>query len=159
MKRNLLLMFAFLLASIGIASAQQTITVTGTVVAESDGQPVAGAYVLVNGTTIGTITDAEGRFGIKAVPADAKEIIVTFLGMSTASAKVSTEPLHIVMKADATYLEDVVVVEKRRIECVLYSQFHTTVALAVAGRHDSHAAVLEHGLNVVEVEEIGRAHV
>ena len=103
-------MFAFLLASIGIASAQQTITVTGTVVAESDGQPVAGAYVLVNGTTIGTITDAEGRFGIKAVPADAKEIIVTFLGMSTASAKVSTEPLHIVMKADATYLEDVVVV-------------------------------------------------
>ena len=109
MKRNLLLMFAFLLASIGIASAQETITVTGTVVDEAD-KPVAGAYVLVNGTTIGTITDAEGRFGIKAVPADAKEIIVTFLGMSTASAAVSTEPLHIVMKADATYLEDVVVV-------------------------------------------------
>ena len=82
---------------------------TGTVVDEAD-KPVAGAYVLVNGTTIGTITDAEGRFGIKAVPADAKEIIVTFLGMSTASAAVSTEPLHIVMKADATYLEDVVVV-------------------------------------------------
>ena len=103
-------MVALLFASIGIASAQNTITVTGKVVAESDGQPIAGAYVLVNGTTIGTITDVEGNFGIKAVPADAKEIIVTFLGMSTASAKVSTEPLHIVMKADATYLEDVVVV-------------------------------------------------
>ena len=35
MKRNLLLMFAFLLASIGIASAQETITVTGTVVDEA----------------------------------------------------------------------------------------------------------------------------
>ena len=114
-------MFAFLLASIGIASAQQTITVTGTVVAESDGQPVAGAYVLVNGTTIGTITDAEGRFGIKAVPADAKEIIVTFLGMSTASAKVSTEPLHIVMHEDATYLEGVVVTGMQKMDKRLFT--------------------------------------
>ena len=103
-------MVALLFASLGIALAQNTITVTGKVVAESDGQPVAGAYVLVNGTTIGTITDAEGKFGIKAVPADAKEIIVTFLGFSTASAPVQAEPLHIVMKEDATYLEDVVVV-------------------------------------------------
>ena len=103
-------MVALLFASLGIALAQNTITVTGKVVAESDGQPVAGAYVLVNGTTIGTITDAEGKFGIKAVPADAKEIIVTFLGMTTASAAVSAEPLHIIMKEDATYLEDVVVV-------------------------------------------------
>lgn len=103
-------MAALLFASLGIALAQETITVTGTVVAESDGQPVAGAYVLVNGTTIGTITNAEGFFGIKAVPADAKEIIVTFLGMSTASAPVQAEPLHIVMKEDATYLDETIVV-------------------------------------------------
>ena len=113
-------MFAFLLASIGIASAQNTITVTGTVVDEAD-QPVAGAYVLVNGTTIGTITDAQGRFGIKAVPADAKEIIVTFLGMSTASAQVSTEPLHIVMHEDATYLEGVVVTGMQKMDKRLFT--------------------------------------
>ena len=121
MKRNLLLMVALLFASIGFALAQNTITVTGKVVAESDGQPVAGAYVLVNGTTIGTITDAEGKFGIKAVPADAKEIIVTFLGMSTASAKVSTEPLHIVMKEDATYLEGVVVTGMQKMDKRLFT--------------------------------------
>ena len=109
MKRNLLLMFALLFMSIGIASAQETLTVTGKVVDERS-QPVAGAYVLVNGTTIGTITDAEGNFGIKAVPADAKEIIVTFLGMSTASAKVSAEPLHIVMHEDATFLDETIIV-------------------------------------------------
>ena len=108
MKKTFLLMVALLSMSIGIASAQ-TLTVTGTVVAEGDGQPVAGAYVLVNGTTIGTITDANGKFGIKAVPADAKEIIVSFLGMRTASAKVSAEPLHIVMQEDATYLEETIV--------------------------------------------------
>ena len=103
-------MVALLFASFGIALAQNTITVTGKVVAESDGQPVAGAYVLVNGTTIGTITDAEGKFGIKAVPADAKEIIVTFLGFSTASAPVQAEPLHIVMQEDTHFLDETIVV-------------------------------------------------
>ena len=101
-------MVALLFISIGLATAQ-TLTVTGTVVSESDGQPVAGAYVLVNGTTLGTITDAEGRFGISEVPADAKEIIVTFLGMSTASAPVQAEPLKIVMHEDVTYLEETIV--------------------------------------------------
>ena len=121
MKRNLLLMFVLLFASVGIALAQNTITVTGKVVGESDGQPVAGAYVVVNGTNIGTITDAEGKFGIKAVPADAKEIIVTFLGMSTASAKISTSPLHIVMKEDATYLEGVVVTGMQKTDKRLFT--------------------------------------
>ena len=121
MKRNLLLMFAFLLASIGIASAQQAITVTGTVVAESDGQPVAGAYVLVNGSKIGTVTDAEGRFAIKSVPAEAKEIIVSFLGMHTASAPVSTEPIHIVLREDANVLEGVVVTGMQKMDKRLFT--------------------------------------
>ena len=87
-------MFAFLVASLGIATAQ-TITVTGKVVAEKDGEPVAGAYVLVNGTTIGTITNDLGEFGIKEVPTSAKELIVTFLGLATTTAPVQAEPLTI----------------------------------------------------------------
>ena len=109
MKKHLLLLMTLLFASIGLATAQ-TLTVTGKVVAEKDGQPIAGAYVLVNGTTIGTITNENGEFGIREVPADAKEIIVTFLGMTTASAPVQTEPVTVVMHEDATYLDDVVVV-------------------------------------------------
>ena len=102
-------MMTLLAVSLGIATAQ-TLTVRGTVVAEKDGQPVAGAYVLVNGTTIGTITNEKGEFGIREVPADAKEIIVTFLGMTTASAPVQAEPLKIVMHEDATYLDETTVV-------------------------------------------------
>ena len=104
-----MLIFALLVAGIGIATAQ-TLTVTGTVVSERDGQPVAGAYVLVNGTTLGTITNANGEFGIREVPADAKELIVTFLGMSTASAPVQAEPVKIVMHEDVTFLEETIVV-------------------------------------------------
>ena len=108
MKKHLLLLMTLLFASIGLATAQ-TLTVTGKVVAEKDGQPIAGAYVLVNGTTIGTITNENGEFGIRNVPSDAKEIIVTFLGFSTASAPVQAEPLNIMMYEDVTYLEETIV--------------------------------------------------
>ena len=46
----------FLFIGIGLATAQ-TSKVTGLVTSEEDGQPVVGASVLVNGTTLGTITD------------------------------------------------------------------------------------------------------
>ena len=102
-------MIALLFMSIGIAAAQ-TLTVKGTVVSERDGNPIAGAYVLVNGTTIGTITNENGEFSIAEVPAEAKEIIVTFLGMSTASAPVQAGPVKVVMHEDTTYLNETIVV-------------------------------------------------
>ena len=109
MKKRLLLMMTMLFMSLGLVMAQ-TLTVTGTVVAEKDGNPIAGAYVLVNGTTLGTITNEFGEFGIREVPANSKEIIVTFLGMTTASAPVQAAPVTVVMKEDLNYLDDVVVV-------------------------------------------------
>ena len=109
MKKQLLLMMTLLFASIGLATAQ-TLTVRGTVVAEKDGQPLAGADVLANGTTLGAMTNDLGEFVIEDVPADAKEIIATFLGMTTAKAPVQADPVTIVMKEDLNYLDDVVVV-------------------------------------------------
>ena len=109
MKRSLMLMIALLFMSIGIAAAQ-TLTIKGTVVSERDGNPIAGAYVLVNGTTIGTITNENGEFSIAEVPAEAKEIIVTFLGMSTASAPVQAGPVKVFMHEDTTYLNETIVV-------------------------------------------------
>ena len=103
-------MVTLLFASFGLAMAQQTITVSGTVVAEKDGQPIAGAYVLANGTTLGAMTNDLGEFVIEDVPADAKEIIASFLGMTTAKAPVQAAPVVIVMQEDMNYLEDVVVV-------------------------------------------------
>ena len=109
MKRSLMLMIALLIASIGIATAQ-TLTVRGTVVSESDGQPVVGAYVLVHGTTLGTITNAEGQFRIDDVPANAGEIIVSYLGMTTAYAPVQADPVRVVLKEDRNFLEETIVV-------------------------------------------------
>ena len=61
MKRKLMFFMTFLFVGIGLVTAQ-TSRVTGVVTAEEDGLPVVGASVLVNGTTLGTITDIDGKF-------------------------------------------------------------------------------------------------
>ena len=71
MKRELMFLMTFLFISIGLVTAQ-TSRVTGLVTSEEDGQPVVGASILVNGTTLGTITDIDGKFTITNVPSSAK---------------------------------------------------------------------------------------
>lgn len=71
MKRKLMFLMTFLFISIGLVTAQ-TSRVTGLVTSEEDGQPVVGASILVNGTTLGTITDIDGKFTITNVPSSSK---------------------------------------------------------------------------------------
>ena len=71
MKRKLMFLMTFLFIGIGLMTAQ-TSRVTGLVTSEEDGQPVVGASILVNGTTLGTITDIDGKFTITNVPSSAK---------------------------------------------------------------------------------------
>ena len=63
--------------------AQAPKTVAGVVTSADDGEPIIGASVLVEGTTMGAITDVDGKFAINNVPADAKALIVSYLGMIT----------------------------------------------------------------------------
>lgn len=101
-------MMTLLFASIGLATAQQ-FTVSGTVVADEDGQPIVGAYAVVSGTTLGAMTDADGRFSISGVPADAKQLVVSLLGMSTEAVEISRSPMTIRMHQDVTVLEGTIV--------------------------------------------------
>ena len=71
MKRKLMFLMTFLFIGIGLVTAQ-TSRVTGLVTSEEDGQPVVGASILVNGTTLGTITDIDGKFTITNVPSSDK---------------------------------------------------------------------------------------
>jgi TonB-linked SusC/RagA family outer membrane protein len=58
---------------------QQTKVVSGKVTDESM-QAVPGASVIVKGTTIGVVTDMDGKFNLK-VPESAKILIISFVGM------------------------------------------------------------------------------
>ena len=99
---GVLLMFVMTLS----AYAQKTQTYKGVVLDETE-QPVIGAAVKVVGTTIGVITDFDGKFSLQ-VP-EGKVVEVTFVGY--APQKISDlKKTTIILKEDAQLLEEVVVV-------------------------------------------------
>jgi len=83
-------------------------TITGVVRAE-DQSPLPGVSVLVKNSVVGTVTDSDGRFSIRA-PADAI-FVISFIGMLTQEVNVNgASTLEVTLKADVTQLGEVVVV-------------------------------------------------
>jgi len=83
--KGTLTLIALLLCSLTISAQNRTIT--GTILDET-GFEVIGANVFVEGTTVGTTTDVEGKFQLK-VSEDTKTLIVSYVGY--ADQKVSIE--------------------------------------------------------------------
>ncbi len=107
MKRKLMLLMTCLFIGIGLVNAQIS-KVTGTVISEEDGLPVVGASVLVKGTTVGTVTDMDGKFTLTNVPSSAKTLMISFIGMKTQEIVIRPK-LSISLKPDAEILDEVVV--------------------------------------------------
>ncbi|MDR2913559.1 MAG: TonB-dependent receptor plug domain-containing protein [Tannerella sp.] len=95
------------LFSIGTLFAQ-TRTITGKVLSSEDGEPVIGASVRIEGTTIGTTTNFDGDFSLN-VPADAKTVTVSYIGMKTAKLPIQGN-MTINLDPDTQTLDEVVVV-------------------------------------------------
>ena len=94
--------------SISASISQQTKTVKGTVV-DSKGEPIIGANVLVKGTTVGSITDLDGKFTLEA--AEGQILVISYIGYTNYEVKVSNKStLHITLKEDSKALDEVVVV-------------------------------------------------
>ena len=84
-------------------------TITG-VVTDDAGEPLAGATVLVKGTTTGTIADIDGSYSI-ILPDGSTTLVYSFTGFSTQEYNVETlSTLDVALAFDAIGLEDVVVV-------------------------------------------------
>ena len=97
---------AALLLSQGLAFAQKTVRGG---VRDSDGQPLAGVTVMVQGTTTGTITGADGSWTL-SVPENAV-LEFSSLGLTTVTRPYKGESrIDVVLQEDTFYLEDVVVV-------------------------------------------------
>ncbi|MCR4958130.1 MAG: TonB-dependent receptor [Prevotella sp.] len=99
-------LLAVLFLFVGGAFAQTR--VNGTVVSQEDGQPVIGASVLVVGTNVGTVTNAEGKFSL-TMPAGKNQIRVTYVGMET-QAVTAHDGMVVRLGLDATSIDEVLVV-------------------------------------------------
>lgn len=100
-----LALFCFLITSVVFSQSR---TVTGKIVG-SDGNPVAGASITINGTTTGTQTDAGGNFSI-SVPAGRNALTVSSVGFETQNLTISgSGPITATLRSAASNLNEVVV--------------------------------------------------
>ena len=84
-------------------------TITG-VITDDTGTPLIGATVVVKGTTIGTTANLDGFFSLK-IPADAKMLQFSYLGMKTLELPIGNKSqFDVVLEADAVLIDDVVVI-------------------------------------------------
>ncbi|MDT8346453.1 MAG: carboxypeptidase-like regulatory domain-containing protein [Flavobacteriaceae bacterium] len=81
------------------------------VVLDENNQPLLGASVYFNGTTIGSITDADGKFSLPIEGLIEPELIVSFLGYTSVSVpNPGTEPLQIKLSLETNTIDEVVLV-------------------------------------------------
>ena len=106
MKKRLTMFMAMFLLVVGAAFSQTK--VNGTVVSQEDGGPVIGASVLVVGTQIGTVTNAEGKFSL-TVPAGKSTLRITYVGMEPIEVSARAN-MRIVLTSDSKALDEVIVV-------------------------------------------------
>ncbi len=91
------------------AQQAQKRTITGTVT-DQKGQPIPGASVVVKGTTIGIVTDMDGKFSLE-VPSDAKTLTFTFVGMEPQEVIITGRTtVNVTLVEATTGLGEVVVV-------------------------------------------------
>ena len=88
---------------------QQGRKITGQVVDDKTGDPLIGVNVKVKGTTMGTITDLDGRFTLTVTTRN-PVILVSYIGYSQQELTASGNQLNIKLKEDAMALDEVVVV-------------------------------------------------
>ena len=105
MGKKSLVALLFLFLGIGVAFAQST--VTGVVTSAEDGLPVIGASVFVQGTSNGTVTDADGAFTLRNVPAGAS-LVFSYIGMKDEVLSASPR-MNVVLAPDVNLLNEVVV--------------------------------------------------
>lgn len=110
---GLLLGLLVLVAVCGDARAQ--IQVTGTVTSEATGEALQGVSVLVEGTTLGTTTNAEGAFSIE-IPSLDYALVFSFVGFRAQRVAVSQDAttLEVRLQPGVLGLDEVVVVGSRR---------------------------------------------
>ena len=91
------------------------------IVTDEKGDPIAGALVQVKGTSLGTVTDFNGRYSI-TLPRDAKSLQFSFIGYISQTHNVHGPSLNVSLKEDVASLQEVVATgfhSKKRVKGIL----------------------------------------
>jgi hypothetical protein len=108
---NRLLILALLLLSSSAMAQQEVFYLRGKVFDEAKQQPLAGASVFAQNTTIGTITNADGEFTMR-LPNGGYDLIVSYTGFESGNLRISnstSDTVQIMLKQTDKTLSEVVV--------------------------------------------------
>ena len=107
MKKKLLYLF---MALISLQIYAQEHPITGKVIDATDGMPLPGVNVLIEGTSTGVSTDFDGYYSIN-VPNNNASIIFTFLGYKSQTILVGSKTeINISLNQEASQLNEIVVI-------------------------------------------------
>ena len=105
-KKIYLLIFG-LLVTVFSVSAQE---ISG-VVKDSNGEPLPGVAVMVEGTTQGVSTDIDGHYTINIQDARGKTLVFSFIGLATKTVVIGTrDVIDVVLEEDVNFLDETVVI-------------------------------------------------
>jgi TonB-dependent SusC/RagA subfamily outer membrane receptor len=104
-----ILMFLTLLLVTGSLAYSQTRQVQGTVTSAEDGSGVPGVMIQVKGTTLGVMTDADGKYTL-AVPTGSNTLIFSYVGMKKVEVEISgRNTVNVEMESDTQVMDEIVV--------------------------------------------------
>lgn len=119
-------------------------------VVDSKGEPLPGVNVMVKGTTLGTVTDAEGYYSVMAI-GDTQTLAFSFIGYQTQEvAAQGRDQLNIALREDQTSLSEVVVTGYG-------NQLRKGLAGSVAGVQIRGASSTYGSMSKAEIEKIKRS--
>jgi len=107
---NRFLLFLLLILQYPAVMGQHRLV--GTVIQSDTKEPIAGASVYINNSSIGTSTDKSGNFSLQLAQASVYELAVSAMGYHATTVQVQVPQegkLEIAMKERATQIEEVVV--------------------------------------------------
>ena len=76
---------------------------------DENGEPLAGATVVVKGTTVGTVTDADGNYSL-TLPNRATHLSISFVGFVPQELAITSQKISVKLEPDVMALSEVVVV-------------------------------------------------
>ena len=108
MKRKINFLLALLLFGVSLVSAQQNLSVSGVVTDAEEGNPLVGVSVLVKGSSIGTVTDLNGKYSLRAN--QGSTLVFSYIGMETQQVTVTSNTINVILKSDARVLDEIIAV-------------------------------------------------
>lgn len=88
---------------------QRSISEVSGIVLDNRSEPLIGVSVNIPGTTVGTVTDLDGRFSL-TLPVNARSLNVAYIGFKPKTIPITSGSISVIMEEDQAMLDEVVVV-------------------------------------------------